>query len=221
MASTSIRPRRPSCRPAATKRRMPGIRKTRTALSRPPRRTSNPVSRARSRPAPAAALDAQAPLQDPGSHQAPPDHPGAGGQERARQQGRGADDLSVSCRPLLRIDAQHPARGGISRKITNANDRKRLKSAAQALELPEGMASSSARRARAARRSRSSATTNTCCACGTAIRELTLKSNAPACVYEEGDLIKRAIRDLYNKDVGEILVEGDEGYRNARTSCGC
>ena len=48
------------------------------------------------------------------------------------------------------------------------------------------------------------------------IRELTLKSNAPACVYEEGDLIKRAIRDLYNKDVGEILVEGDDGYRNAK-----
>jgi ribonuclease E len=48
------------------------------------------------------------------------------------------------------------------------------------------------------------------------VRELTLKSNAPACVYEEGDLIKRAIRDLYNKDVVEIVVEGDEGYRNAK-----
>jgi ribonuclease E len=48
------------------------------------------------------------------------------------------------------------------------------------------------------------------------IREVTLESHAPACVYEEGDLIKRAIRDLYNKDVGEILVEGDCGYRNAK-----
>ncbi len=48
------------------------------------------------------------------------------------------------------------------------------------------------------------------------IRELTLKSNAPACVYEEGDLIKRAIRDLYNKDVAEVVVEGDDGYRNAK-----
>ncbi|MBU6298139.1 MAG: ribonuclease E/G, partial [Alphaproteobacteria bacterium] len=48
------------------------------------------------------------------------------------------------------------------------------------------------------------------------IRELTLKSNAPACVYEEGDLIKRAIRDLYNKDVTEVVVEGDDGYRNAK-----
>ncbi|HXM00761.1 MAG TPA: ribonuclease E/G, partial [Rhizomicrobium sp.] len=43
-----------------------------------------------------------------------------------------------------------------------------------------------------------------------------LKSNAPACVYEEGDLIKRAIRDLYNKDVAEVVVEGDDGYRNAK-----
>jgi ribonuclease E len=48
------------------------------------------------------------------------------------------------------------------------------------------------------------------------IRELTLKSNAPACVYEEGDLVKRAIRDLYNKDISEILVEGEDGYRNAK-----
>ena len=48
------------------------------------------------------------------------------------------------------------------------------------------------------------------------IRELTLKSTAPACVYEEGDLIKRAIRDLYNKDIEEVLVEGDDGYRNAK-----
>jgi len=48
------------------------------------------------------------------------------------------------------------------------------------------------------------------------IRETTLNSNAPACVYEEGDLIKRAIRDLYDKDVAEIVVEGDGGYRNAK-----
>jgi len=48
------------------------------------------------------------------------------------------------------------------------------------------------------------------------IRELTLKSNAPACVYEEGDLIKRAIRDLYNKDVAEVLVEGEAAYHAAK-----
>jgi ribonuclease E len=48
------------------------------------------------------------------------------------------------------------------------------------------------------------------------VRELTLKSSAPALVYEEGSLIKRAIRDLYNKDIDEVLVAGDEGYKDAK-----
>ena len=109
-----------------------------------------------------------------------------------------------------------PRGGGISRKITNANDRKRLKSAAQALELPEGMGLI----IRTAGENRTKVEIKRdyeyLLRMWDTIRELTLKSNAPACVYEEGDLIKRAIRDLYNKDVGEILVEGDEGYRNAK-----
>ncbi len=109
-----------------------------------------------------------------------------------------------------------PRGGGISRKITNANDRKRLKSAAQALELPEGMGLI----IRTAGESRTKVEIKRdyeyLLRMWDQIRELTLQSNAPACVYEEGDLIKRAIRDLYNKDVGEILVEGDEGYRNAK-----
>ena len=50
------------------------------------------------------------------------------------------------------------------------------------------------------------------------IRELTLKSTAPAQIYEEGDLIKRSIRDLYNREIDEVLVEGDAGYRWPRTS---
>jgi ribonuclease E len=109
-----------------------------------------------------------------------------------------------------------PRGGGISRKITNANDRKRLKSAAQALELPEGMGLI----IRTAGESRTKVEIKRdyeyLLRTWDAIRELTLRSNAPACVYEEGDLIKRAIRDLYNKDVGEVIVEGDEGYRNAK-----
>jgi ribonuclease E len=48
------------------------------------------------------------------------------------------------------------------------------------------------------------------------VRELTLKSSAPALVYEEGSLIKRAIRDLYNKDIDEVVVSGDDGYREAK-----
>ncbi|HEY5048641.1 MAG TPA: ribonuclease E/G [Rhizomicrobium sp.] len=109
-----------------------------------------------------------------------------------------------------------PRGGGISRKITSATDRKRLKAAAQALELPEGMGLI----IRTAGENRTKAEIKRdyeyLLRMWDTVRELTLKSNAPACVYEEGDLIKRAIRDLYNKDVAEIVVEGDEGYRNAK-----
>jgi ribonuclease E len=109
-----------------------------------------------------------------------------------------------------------PRGGGISRKITNANDRKRLKSAAQALELPEGMGLI----IRTAGENRTKVEIKRdyeyLLRMWDTIRDFTLKSNAPACVYEEGDLIKRAIRDLYNKDVSEIIVEGEDGYRNAK-----
>src|SRR5205085_4516799 len=109
-----------------------------------------------------------------------------------------------------------PRGGGISRKITSAADRTRLKSAAQSLELPEGMGLI----IRTAGENRTKAEIKRdyeyLLRMWDTIRELTLKSNAPACVYEEGDLVKRAIRDLYNKDISEILVEGEDGYRNAK-----
>ncbi len=113
-----------------------------------------------------------------------------------------------------------PRGGGISRKITNANDRKRLKSAAQTLELPEGMGLI----IRTAGENRTKVEIKRdyeyLLRMWDTIRETTLNSNAPANVYEEGDLIKRAIRDLYNKDVAEIVVEGDAGYQNARDFMG-
>ncbi len=109
-----------------------------------------------------------------------------------------------------------PRGGGISRKITNATDRKRLKAAAQALDLPEGMGLI----IRTAGENRTKLEIKRdyeyLLRLWDTIRELTLKSNAPACVYEEGDLIKRVIRDLYNKDVTEVVVEGEDGYRNAK-----
>ena len=109
-----------------------------------------------------------------------------------------------------------PRGGGISRKITNANDRKRLKAAAQALDLPEGMGLI----IRTAGENRTKLEIKRdyeyLLRLWDTIREITLKSNAPACVYEEGDLIKRAIRDLYNKDVTDVVVEGEDGYRNAK-----
>jgi ribonuclease E len=109
-----------------------------------------------------------------------------------------------------------PRGGGISRKITNAADRKRLKSAAASLELPDGMGLII--RTAGANRTKLEIKRDYeyLLRMWDSIRELTLKSNAPACVYEEGDLIKRAIRDLYNKDVSEVVVEGEDGYRNAK-----
>ena len=109
-----------------------------------------------------------------------------------------------------------PRGGGISRKITNATDRKRLKAAAQSLELPEGMGLII--RTAGANRTKLEIKRDYeyLLRLWDTVRELTLKSNAPALVYEEGSLIKRAIRDLYNKDTSEILVDGEAGYRDAK-----
>jgi len=109
-----------------------------------------------------------------------------------------------------------PRGGGISRKITNAADRKRLKSAAQGLDLPDGMGLI----IRTAGENRTKLEIRRdydyLLRLWDTIREKTLSSNAPACVYEEGDLVKRVIRDLYTKDVQDIVVEGEQGFRNAK-----
>jgi ribonuclease E len=109
-----------------------------------------------------------------------------------------------------------PRGGGISRKITNAGDRKRLKNAVQGLELPDGMGliirTAGENRARLEIRRDYEYLMRL----WDTIRERTISSHAPAGVYEEGDLIKRAIRDLYNKDVRDVVVEGEAGYRNAK-----
>ena len=106
--------------------------------------------------------------------------------------------------------------GGISRKITDPKDRKRLKKIAQEIQVPEGMGliirTAGAQRTKAEIKR----DFDYLLRLWENIRELTLKSTAPALIYEEGNLIKRAIRDLYSKDVSEILVEGEEAYREAR-----
>jgi ribonuclease E len=106
--------------------------------------------------------------------------------------------------------------GGISRKITNTLDRSRLKSIAQDLEVPEGMGII----LRTAGASRTKAEVKRdfeyLLRMWETVRELTLSSSAPTLVYEEGSLIKRAIRDLYNKDVEEIIVAGEDAYREAK-----
>jgi ribonuclease E len=109
-----------------------------------------------------------------------------------------------------------PRGGGISRKITSVTDRKRLKSAVQSLELPEGMGLI----IRTAGVNRTKAEIKRdyeyLLRLWDSVRELTLKSNAPTIVYEEGNLVKRTIRDLYSKNVSEVSVDGEVGYHEAK-----
>ena len=106
--------------------------------------------------------------------------------------------------------------GGISRKITSAEDRSRLKEIAQELEVPEGMGV--ILRTAGANRTKTEVKRDFeyLLRLWETVRDLTLRSNAPTLVYEEGSLIKRSIRDLYNKDIDEIVVAGEEGYTEAR-----
>ena len=106
--------------------------------------------------------------------------------------------------------------GGISRKITDAQDRKRLKELAQDLEVPEGMGV--ILRTAGANRTKAEIKRDFeyLLRLWETVRDLTLKSTAPTLVYEEGSLIKRSIRDLYNKDIDEVLVAGDEAYHEAK-----
>jgi ribonuclease E len=107
--------------------------------------------------------------------------------------------------------------GGVSRKITNAGDRKRLKSIIDDLELPAGMAVIV--RTAGSERSKPEVKRDFeyLIRLWDEIRELTLRSTAPALIYEEANLIKRAIRDLYTRDIEDIQVEGDEAYRAAKS----
>ena len=106
--------------------------------------------------------------------------------------------------------------GGISRKITVAADRKKLKEIAQEIEVPEG--AGLIIRTAGAKRTKPEIKRDYeyLMRLWEQIRELTLKSIAPAAIYEEGDLIKRSIRDLYSREIDEILVEGDLGFRTAK-----
>ncbi|MEO0702197.1 MAG: Rne/Rng family ribonuclease [Pseudomonadota bacterium] len=106
--------------------------------------------------------------------------------------------------------------GGISRKITNAADRKKLKEIATEIEVPKG--AGLIVRTAGAKRTKTEIKRDYeyLQRMWEQIRELTLKSIAPAQIYEEGNLIKRSIRDLYNREIDEVWVEGDEGYRVAK-----
>jgi ribonuclease E len=106
--------------------------------------------------------------------------------------------------------------GGISRKITSAEDRRRLKEIAQELEVPEGMGV--ILRTAGASRTKTEVKRDFeyLLRVWETVRDLTLKSTAPTLVYEEGSLVKRSIRDLYNKDIDEIVVGGEDAYKEAK-----
>ncbi len=106
--------------------------------------------------------------------------------------------------------------GGISRKITSAEDRKRLKEIVQDLEVPDGMGIILRTAGAARTRPEIKRDFEYLMRLWESVRELTLKSSAPALVYEEGSLIKRAIRDLYSKEIDEVVVAGAEGHREAK-----
>ncbi|GBQ32596.1 ribonuclease E/G [Gluconacetobacter azotocaptans] len=106
--------------------------------------------------------------------------------------------------------------GGVSRKITSVADRRRLKDVIAELQIPRGMAMIV--RTAGAQRPRPEIMRDCeyLLRLWDDIREHTLNSIAPALIYEEASLIKRAIRDIYTRDVGEILVDGETGWKSAR-----
>ena len=108
-------------------------------------------------------------------------------------------------------------RGGVSRKITNAADRKRLKGIVGGLDTPDGVAVIV--RTAGAKRTKTEIARDYAylSKLWDEIRTRTLESQAPSMIHEEGDLIKRSIRDLYTSEVDEVLVEGEEAYKTART----
>src|SRR3954464_3678221 len=106
--------------------------------------------------------------------------------------------------------------GGISRKISNGADRKRLKQIMADLALPMSMGLIVRTAGLQRTKVEIKRDFDYLARLWDEIREKTLKSSAPALVYQDSDLIKRAIRDIYNRDIDEVIVEGEEGWRDAR-----
>ncbi len=106
--------------------------------------------------------------------------------------------------------------GGISRKISNGADRKRLKSIMSDLKLPSTMGLIVRTAGLQRTKTEIKRDFDYLARLWDEIRERTLGSTAPALIYRDSDLIKRAIRDLYHREIEEVIVEGDEGYKQAR-----
>ncbi len=106
--------------------------------------------------------------------------------------------------------------GGISRKITNAADRKRLKGAVSELSVPGGMGLIIRTAGASRTKSEIKRDYDYLIRLWENIRTTTLESSAPSLIYEEGNLVKRVIRDLYDKDIEEVQIEGEPAYKEAK-----
>src|SRR4029453_9934907 len=106
--------------------------------------------------------------------------------------------------------------GGISRKISNGADRKRLKSIISDLKLPSTMGLIVRTAGLSRTKTEIKRDFDYLARLWDEVRDRTLSSSAPALIYRDSDLIKRAIRDLYHRDIDEVIVEGDEGYKAAK-----
>lgn len=106
--------------------------------------------------------------------------------------------------------------GGISRKISSASDRKRLKSIISELQLPRSMGCIVRTAGLQRTKTEIKRDFDYLARLWDELREKTMRSSAPALIHSDSDLIKRAIRDIYNRDIEEIVVEGEEGFRAAR-----
>lgn len=106
--------------------------------------------------------------------------------------------------------------GGISRKISDGSDRRRLRDILKELEIPDGMSLIVRTAGQERNKLEIRRDFDYLLRLWEEIRETTLKASAPALIYAEGDLIKRSIRDVYNRDIDQILVDGDEAYKAAK-----
>lgn len=106
--------------------------------------------------------------------------------------------------------------GGVSRKITSANDRKRLKDIMRELPLNDDMSLIIRTAGEDKQKSDIVRDYNYLIRTWNHIRHSALSTQAPALIYEEGNLIKRALRDMYTKDIGEVIIDGDNAYKTAK-----
>ncbi|HCU06388.1 MAG TPA: ribonuclease E/G [Holosporales bacterium] len=124
--------------------------------------------------------------------------------------------LSLAGRYCVLMPNAQRSLGGVSRKIDDSTDRTRLKEVVETLNLPDGMSLIVRTAGQDRKKTEIKRDYDYLVSLWNNIREKTLESVAPSCIHEEGDLVTRTLRDLYNHDIDEVLVEGDEAYKTAK-----